>query len=204
MKAWATITALARELSQTTFYATVSLYPNHNHHLLGRILRTPKHPQFSPPLGYAVLLGANISLVLSISFWKFNLNYSWSWEDIAFRCAWMTLTQLPIVFLLAGKRNIIGTLTGTSYERLNLFHRWAAGCLFITATCHFTFFFRSWARYHYIKKILKGDIVTKRGFAAWCVLLWIIISSLAPIRNIRCTTHHLIRGIYHLGHVTCA
>ena len=186
MKAWATITALARELSQATPHAPIPLCTQPNHPLLSRILYILKHPQLSlPPLGYVILLGANISLVLSISFWKFNLSNNWSWEDIAFRCAWMTLTQLPLIFLMAGKRNIVGALTGTSYERLNLIHRWAARCLFITATCHLAFFFKTWARYHYIKKKLQGDIVTKRGFTAWCVLLWIIISSFTPIRNIR-------------------
>lgn len=181
MRAWATITALVRELSQATPHAPVPL---------------------SPPLGYIILLGAHISLVLSISFWKFDLSYSWSWEDIAFRCAWMTLTQLPLVFLMAGKCNIVGALTGTSYERLNLFHRWAARFLFITATCHLTFFFRSWARYQYITKKLKDDIVTKRGFAAWCVLLWIIISSVAPIRNIRYEIFVVQHVISYVGFTT--
>jgi len=168
VKIWAAITALTRELSQATIHAPI-----------------PKYPQLNlPPLGRMLLIGANISLLLSIAFWKFNLKYYLAWEKIAVRCGHMTLTQLPLVFLMAGKRNIVGTLTGTSYERLNWIHRWVARCMFITASCHMSFFFKSWGRYKYIPKKLEMDIISRQGLGAWCVLLWIIISSFAPIRNI--------------------
>ncbi len=45
------------------------------------------------------------------------------------------------------------------------------------------FWFTDWARYDYIKVKLATDVITQRWFAAWCILLWIVLSSLAPIRR---------------------
>ena len=47
------------------------------------------------------------------------------------------------------------------------------------------FFFKSWGKYKYIPKKLEVDIISRQGLGAWCVLLWIILSTLAPIRNIK-------------------
>lgn len=98
---------------------------------------------------------------------------------------WITLAQLPLVFLLAGKRNLVGYVTGTSYERLNWIHRWVARCMFITATIHLSYFLRTWAQYDYIARKFEIDIISRRGLCAWCILLWIVLSSFAPIRGWR-------------------
>ncbi|KAL8763157.1 MAG: hypothetical protein Q9184_000960 [Pyrenodesmia sp. 2 TL-2023] len=45
------------------------------------------------------------------------------------------------------------------------------------------FWFVGWARYDYIKVKLTTDPITQRGFAAWCILLWIVLSSLLPARR---------------------
>ena len=76
-------------------------------------------------------------------------------------------------------------MTGLSYERLNWIHRWIARCLFLTATLHMAYFLKDWDRFDYIKRKLQIDIISRRGLGAWCVLLWIIVSSFGPIRNIR-------------------
>ncbi|PWW73682.1 hypothetical protein C7212DRAFT_365779 [Tuber magnatum] len=104
---------------------------------------------------------------------------------MAVRTGWITIAQLPLVFLLAGKRNLIGYATGTSYERLNWIHRWVARCMFITATIHLGYFFRTWGRYDYIERKLEIDVIARTGLGAWCVLLWITLSSFAPIRGWR-------------------
>lgn len=107
----------------------------------------------------------------------------WQWEDIGYRTGFVSLAQLPLIFLLAGKNNIIGFLIGSSYERLNWLHRWTARILFLTVTIHMGFWFVGWARYDYILHKMKEDNITKRGFSAWCILLWIVLSSFAPIRR---------------------
>lgn len=101
------------------------------------------------------------------------------------RCGWITITQLPLIFLLAGKRNLIGYVTGTSYERLNWIHRWVSRSMFLTATIHFGHFLRTWAQYNYVERKFKIDLISRRGLGAWCVLLWIVLSSFAPVRGWR-------------------
>ncbi|KAF8472617.1 FAD-binding domain-containing protein [Kalaharituber pfeilii] len=168
LKTWATVTAISREIS---WAAPPTLLPN--------------YPQLNlPPLGRILIIAANVCLLLAIAFWGFDLNHRRLWEDIAIRAAWITVTQIPLVFLMAGKRNIVGFLTGSSYERLNWIHRWVARCLFTTATIHMSYFFKVWGKYNSIDDMLKEDIISKRGLGAWCILAWITFSSFAPIRNI--------------------
>ena len=66
------------------------------------------------------------------------------WERIGYRNAWVTVTQVPLLYLLASKTNIIGWIGGMSYERLNWFHRWVARTMFVTATVHGFHFWREW------------------------------------------------------------
>ncbi|KAL8664782.1 MAG: hypothetical protein Q9202_002785 [Teloschistes flavicans] len=137
----------------------------------------------SPTLGRISIVIAELILVLVLCFYRLNPHDQWQWEDIGYRTGFIATAQLPLVVLLAGKRNIIGWLTGTSYERLNWLHRWVSRILFLTVTIHMGFWFVDWARYDYIKVKLTTDAITQRGFAAWCILLWIVLSSLAPIRR---------------------
>lgn len=126
---------------------------------------------------------ANLVVVLVLCFYRLNPRDQWQWEDIGYRTGFIAAAQLPLVVLLSGKRNIIGWLTGTSYERLNWLHRWVSRVLFLTVTIHMGFWFVSWARYDYVKIKLTTEPITQRGFAAWCILLWIILSSLLPARR---------------------
>ncbi|KAI5809966.1 ferric reductase NAD binding domain-containing protein [Peziza echinospora] len=186
LKAWATITAISREMFSA---APPAIFP--------------KYPQLNiPPLGPMLLIAANIALLLSITFWKFDLNYNRAWEDIGMRAAWMTMAQLPLVFLMAGKRNIVGFISGSSYERLQWIHRWVARCLFITATIHMAYFMKSWDRSNYVKIKLETDIISRTGLGAWCVLLWIILSSFAPIRNVRYEFFVIQHVISYIGFIT--
>lgn len=47
-----------------------------------------------------------------------------------------------------------------------------------------SFWFRNWARYDYIKVKLMKDPLTQRGFAAWCILTFVVVTSVAPARRI--------------------
>lgn len=137
----------------------------------------------SPTLGRVMLVSAELVIVMVLCFYMMNPYDQWQWEDIGYRTGFVSLAQLPLIFLLAGKNNIIGFLIGSSYERLNWLHRWTARILFLTVTIHMGFWFVGWARYDYILHKLKEDEITKRGFAAWCILLWIFLSSFAPVRR---------------------
>ncbi|KAH0543190.1 hypothetical protein FGG08_002451 [Glutinoglossum americanum] len=135
-----------------------------------------------PPLGRVILVLSNLVTLIVLCFYKLNPRDEWQYEDIAYRCGFITICQLPLIFLLAGKQNIIGFLTGSSYERLNWLHRWASRCLFVTMVMHMGFWFTSWGRYGYILVKLKTDSMSQTGLGAGAVLFWIVLSSFSPVR----------------------
>jgi predicted ferric reductase len=137
-----------------------------------------------PTLGRTSLVLANAVVVLVLCFYKLNTLDPWSWEDIGYRTGFVSIAQLPLIVLLAGKDNIIGFSTGVGYERLNWLHRWTARTLWLSATLHLGFWFRNWARYDYIKVKLTTDPITQRGFAAWCILTFVVVTSVAPVRRL--------------------
>lgn len=106
------------------------------------------------------------------------------WERIGYRNAWVTIMQLPLLFMLASKANFLALLTGTSYERLNWLHRWVARTIFVTATVHGWHFWAQWVRADFVEFQMKMMPMTKYGLGAWGVLLWINVSSLAPLRRL--------------------
>jgi predicted ferric reductase len=166
---FATATAIARELS----YASLGTF------------RWRKWSFRFPTLGRTALALSNIIVVLVLCFYRLDTSDAWSWEDIGYRTGFVSIAQLPLIVLLAGKDNIIGLLTGFGYERLNWLHRWTARTLWLSATLHMGFWFRNWARYNYIMVKLKTDPLTQRGFAAWCILTLIVVTSVAPVRKLR-------------------
>lgn len=172
----ATIYALGREIS----YSSLRLNVHSERSLpMSRLLLTWR----SPMVGQALMVIAELILVLVLCFYGLDPNDQWQWESIGYRTGYIATAQLPLVVLLAGKRNIIAWFTGSSYERLNWLHRWVARILFLTVTIHMGFWFTNWARYDYIKIQLATNPIVQRGFAAWFILLWIVLSSLAPIRR---------------------
>lgn len=105
------------------------------------------------------------------------------WERVGFRAAWISVTQLPLLFLLAGKVNIIGFLIGSSHPQLNWLHRWVARTLLISVTVHGSFFIAEWVRADFVALELQMMPMVKYGIGSWWVLLWINLSGLAPIRS---------------------
>ncbi|KAF2259062.1 ferric-chelate reductase [Lojkania enalia] len=136
-----------------------------------------------PTIGRVSLILANIAVLVVLCFYGFDLNDRWSREDIGYRCGFVTIAQFPLIFLLAGRNNIIGYLTGVSHERLNWLHRWCARCLLLTATIHMGYFFADWAPFNYIGTQLRENTLVWKGVAAWAVLVWIVFSSMTPIRG---------------------
>lgn len=127
---------------------------------------------------------SNLVVVLVLCFYKLKTTDQWAWEDIGYRTGFVAICQLPLVFLLAGKENIIGALTGLGYERLNWLHRWVARTLWLTVTIHMGFWFRSWGRYNYISSKIAQDPISQRGLAAWAILTFIVLTSWMPIRRL--------------------
>lgn len=105
------------------------------------------------------------------------------WERIGFRNAWVTVTQLPFLYLLASKSSIIGAIAGSSYERLNWLHRWVARTMFVTATVHGWHFWSEYQRAGIVSYMIKMMPMIKYGLGAWGLLLWANVSTLAPLRH---------------------
>lgn len=91
-------------------------------------------------------------------------------------------STVPCNSALSAKRNLIATLTGTSHERLQLFHRWFAFYMLILALIH-TFAF---VRYNALAKMSVMMWETSyeywTGVAALVPQAWLTLMSLAPIR----------------------
>ncbi|KAF2131059.1 hypothetical protein P153DRAFT_395450 [Dothidotthia symphoricarpi CBS 119687] len=136
-----------------------------------------------PTVGRTSLIVANAIVLVVLCLYGLDLNNQFTREDVGYRCGVVTVGQLPLIFLLASKNNLIGYLSGVSYERLNWLHRWCARCMLLTATMHMGWFFSAWAPYNYIGVQLRENELAWRGLAAWCVLVWIVFSSMTPIRS---------------------
>ena len=102
--------------------------------------------------------------------------YAYKWEIVGFRSAWVSVTQVPFIYLLSCKFNPISILTGISYERFNWLHRWAARTLFLTVIVHWSFFFREWYLANFVKLEIQMMPMVKYGFGAWSVVGWMVLS----------------------------
>jgi hypothetical protein len=119
-------------------------------------------------------------------------------DDLAFRAAWLTLTQLPLVYLLSTKRGPLNFVAGLSYERINWLHRWIARFLLITATVHVTIMKSSTSTLDILYSDEKSMSVVRYGIGAYSTLLWIAVTSILPLR--RCSyrlfyINHLISTV---------
>lgn len=137
----------------------------------------------SPTFGATCIVLGEVVLIVVLSLYGFNVKDRWSYEDIGYRTGFVSVCQLPLLFLLAGKKNIIGYLTGMSYEKLNWLHRWSARVLLLSVTIHMGYWFADWAPYDYIGTQLTTFNIARNGFIAWCVLVWIVVSGATPIRG---------------------
>ncbi|KAK0125025.1 hypothetical protein ONS96_008891 [Cadophora gregata f. sp. sojae] len=136
------------------------------------------------PLGPSTILIAYLVLIIVCCLYGFNTENIRQWEDVGYRAGCIAIAQLPLIVVLAAKRNFIGYFTGLGYERLAWLHRWIARALLFTVVIHAGFFLCEWGKYDYIMIKIKADSITQKGIAAAGVLVWIIVSSVAPIRGL--------------------
>jgi NAD(P)H-flavin reductase len=174
LQAYDTVMAICREMAYPQIYwmsGAVSRY-------------------FNPPaLGRCILLLAYWIFILT-ALWSNTIltpssqNYAYKWEIVGFRAAWVSVTQLPLIYCLGGKINVISLITGVSYERLNWLHRWIARTLFLTVIVHWSFFLREWWIADFVKLELEMMPVVKFGFGAWSVLGWMVLTGFAFFRQL--------------------
>ncbi|ODQ64925.1 hypothetical protein NADFUDRAFT_83069 [Nadsonia fulvescens var. elongata DSM 6958] len=136
-------------------------------------------------LGDIVVITSYLLLLTVLFLVKLGVNAPDNFETFGYRGAWLSIGQLPLLIILAGRRSILGFLIGKDAASLNRYHRWVARGLLLTTSLHFLYFMRHWASYNFIAYQFKSDKMTRTGTAAWSILVWIVISSFAPVRQWR-------------------
>ena len=142
-----------------------------------------------PPLGRCLVLLAYWVMILTMLWSNVILKpaspiYAYKWEIVGFRAAWVSITQVPLVYCLSCKFNIITLLTGISYERMNWLHRWVSRTLFFTIIVHWSFFFREWWLADFVQFEIAAMPMVKYGFGAWAVIGWMVITGFGFFRQI--------------------
>lgn len=126
---------------------------------------------------------AYFAWVILLEFVNNNVAGAQHFTSLAVRASWLGVAQVPLLILLAGKNNLIGALSGVSYERLNVLHRWVSRVLLFLITLHLIFLHLSWNAYDLGPLEYATDSCIPTGWATYAILLWINISTIAPIRN---------------------
>lgn len=137
-----------------------------------------------PPLGRSLIILTYWAAIIYMLVGRSAVvSGAYYYEKLGFRAAWVSITQVPLVYLLATKSSILGVFTGTSHERLNWAHRWVSRTLLLTATIHGGMFYRQWDRVDYVADELEMMPMVKYGMGAWFILVWTFLSSLTPMRS---------------------
>jgi ferredoxin-NADP reductase len=197
-------TRLARGVNTRAPYTIPSRPQNiftHTYDTVIAICREMAYPQlwwfngtisryFNPPaLGRCLFLLMYWAVILTMLWSDTILSpassmYAYKWEIVGFRAAWVSVTQLPLIYLLGGKMNLVSLITGISYERLNWLHRWIARTLFFTVIVHWSFFFREWWIADFVQLELGMMPMVKYGFGSWAVLGWMVITGFGYFRQL--------------------
>lgn len=137
-----------------------------------------------PPIGRVLVLLSYWAMIIYFMSWNAVHDDVYYWERIGYRNAWVTMTQLPMMYMLSMKANPIGFLIGTGHERLNWLHRWVARTMFVTATVHGFHFWTEWVRADFVATQLEMMPLVKFGLGAWGILLWSVVVGFLPIRRL--------------------
>lgn len=136
-----------------------------------------------PPFGTISLLLAYLGFVLALEFISNDVPGAQHYQALGIRAAWLAVAQVPLLILLAGKNNLTGLVTGLSYERLNVLHRWVSRVLLLLATLHLGYQNYGWSLYGLVHMEWATDSCPPTGIAAYAMLLWLNLSTLAPFRS---------------------
>ncbi len=136
-----------------------------------------------PPFGIISLLLVYLGFVLALEFIDNDIPGAQHYTALGLRAGWLAIAQVPLLILLAGKNNLIGFVTGVSYERLNVLHRWVSRMLLLLATLHMGYQNYGWDQYGLRQLEWSTDTCPPTGIAAYAILLWINLTTFAPMRN---------------------
>lgn len=104
-------------------------------------------------------------------------------DDVAFRAAWVTVTQIPLVFLLSTKRGVLDILANVSYEQVLYLHKWVGRMIFVSATTHMVIMKSSISIMDIVFSEDTGATVVRYGAGSYFLLIWIAVTSMLPVRK---------------------
>lgn len=133
-------------------------------------------------MGTVMLVLAHFVFVVVLEFANNKIEGAQFWQARGVRAAWLAVAQVPLLILLAMKNNPLGWVVGTSYERLNVLHRWTARITLFLAILHFGYQSYGWQRFGLMMLEWNTDECPPTGIAAFVLLLWMNLSTLAPVR----------------------
>ena len=154
-----------------------------------RYLTTRSIRLSSLPLGPALLgaIGCIFFFVMTLGprpyYWPNTKSISYgNSPPIATRSGWMSIACLPFVFATSTKVNFVTMLTGISYGKVQVFHRWISFAMYVLALVH-TFPF-------IVFHVWKGDMMLQwstsvvywTGVVAILAQTWLTFASLSPLR----------------------
>ncbi|KDN49025.1 hypothetical protein RSAG8_02378, partial [Rhizoctonia solani AG-8 WAC10335] len=97
------------------------------------------------------------------------------------RPAHIAIAQIPILFVLGTKNNILSYMLGKSYEKLNFVHRTVGRLLFVCATLHVIGQFIKYSTHGVLGQAMRVPWV-QAGLAAWIGLILVTFASVGIVR----------------------
>ncbi|KAG8221551.1 ferric reductase like transmembrane component-domain-containing protein [Butyriboletus roseoflavus] len=111
------------------------------------------------------------------------------------RSGWVIASQIPFVYALATKNNLIGLLVGVGYEKLNFLHRHVGRLMVIGANVHAIGYIYQWS--------LAGDVSQQisQPYIRWGIVTLVCLDLLGffSIRYVRTKTYNLFFGTHVVG-----
>jgi hypothetical protein len=151
-------------------------------------------------LGRLAMLGAYLtiitSLLLSVDAPTSTPHFA---DDVAFRAAWITITQVPLVFFLSTKRGLLNIVCQISYDKINWLHRWVGRMIIVSATTHVAIMKSSISMSDILLSHDKGTTVVRYGISSYFLLVWIAVSSMLPLRRLSYRAFYLNHWVSTLG-----
>ncbi|EIM92769.1 uncharacterized protein STEHIDRAFT_71828 [Stereum hirsutum FP-91666 SS1] len=156
-------------------------------YLTARQYHVPFFGWYSPPLAQMLAVGAMV-LFFTVLTWAVRPYYWWNvlintCPPLANRTGWISLAMLPFVMVFASKVNFITILTGTSHEKLQVFHRWSAWIMWVLALIHTIILIREAIKRGTMLSEWKAGPWYWTGVAALIPQTWLVVMSIGPIRN---------------------
>ncbi|KZT71970.1 hypothetical protein DAEQUDRAFT_723603 [Daedalea quercina L-15889] len=111
------------------------------------------------------------------------------------RFGYVAVSQMPVIYVMATKNNILGTLLGVGYEKLNYLHRYVGRLVVLSVNLHALAFFAKWTQEGGIAQFIVPNIIWGCVALGCMDVLWLL--SLSAVRQ----TYY---NLFYVSHVIAA